>query len=289
MIEADVELGKVKDGDGTIIPIMAHPPTTESDLSLQQFLQRIITHNTDYPCNSKGVKLDFKSIESFDESLPLLISLWPKVLIIDLYDNNIERLRSSKLCRNQIETCFRFCSVLFLAHICLSTTTLFNVSQMRFPVWVNADILPGPVNNVDTTPVDADRFLQACNTLSDPIISVGWTTLWDGDHRVGQYTEEHANELFDAINRNVMDHAITIPVRAGIAAQSPYILSELLDKIDRREYASTRPTTLTIWSHLSDYVNVNQLRELIEHIGRHRTYLDVTAEVMTRFGLGNRP
>lgn len=59
------------------IPIMSHPPKNESDLSLQEFLTRILAFNVKN--GTKGVKLDFKTIEVFNESLPLLKNLWKKV------------------------------------------------------------------------------------------------------------------------------------------------------------------------------------------------------------------
>lgn len=51
MIEADVLLRGGKEGNGE--PIMAHPPETDSDITLQEWLNVIV--NTD-----KGIKLDFK-------------------------------------------------------------------------------------------------------------------------------------------------------------------------------------------------------------------------------------
>lgn len=51
MIEADVLLRDSKGGNGD--PIMAHPPETDSDNTLQEWLKEIV--NTD-----KGIKLDFK-------------------------------------------------------------------------------------------------------------------------------------------------------------------------------------------------------------------------------------
>lgn len=51
MIEADVLLRGGKGGNGD--PIMAHPPETDSDNTLQEWLKEIV--NTD-----KGIKLDFK-------------------------------------------------------------------------------------------------------------------------------------------------------------------------------------------------------------------------------------
>lgn len=78
MIEADVLIGThLRDTKNMKVPIMAHPPKNESDLSLQEFLNKISAYNAKN--KTKGVKLDFKSIEVFNESLPLLKNLWKKV------------------------------------------------------------------------------------------------------------------------------------------------------------------------------------------------------------------
>lgn len=66
MLEADVVLGKVT-GQDTVQPIMAHPPANESDLSLENFLNTVIEKK-----GRKGIKLDFKSIEAFNGSKPIL-------------------------------------------------------------------------------------------------------------------------------------------------------------------------------------------------------------------------
>lgn len=66
MLEADVVLGKVT-GQDTVQPIMAHPPANESDLSLENFLNAVIEKK-----GRKGIKLDFKSIEAFNGSKPIL-------------------------------------------------------------------------------------------------------------------------------------------------------------------------------------------------------------------------
>ncbi|NWH50716.1 F151B protein, partial [Fregata magnificens] len=51
MIEADVLLRGGKGGNGD--PIMAHPPETDSDNTLQEWLKEMVNTN-------KGIKLDFK-------------------------------------------------------------------------------------------------------------------------------------------------------------------------------------------------------------------------------------
>lgn len=78
MLEADVVMGKLNNisgGNYTDIPIMAHPPATESDLSLEDFLTISNTNG------SKGIKLDFKSNEAFNNSKPILAKLRPTVRI----------------------------------------------------------------------------------------------------------------------------------------------------------------------------------------------------------------
>lgn len=42
MIEADVSMGFVVGHEDEIVPIMAHPPTFFSDLSLEDFMDRIL-------------------------------------------------------------------------------------------------------------------------------------------------------------------------------------------------------------------------------------------------------
>lgn len=78
MLEGDVVLGKlnsnITNNYTTDIPIMAHPPAKESDLSLEDF----ITNSNN---GSKGIKLDFKTDEAFNKSKPILMKLRQNVRI----------------------------------------------------------------------------------------------------------------------------------------------------------------------------------------------------------------
>lgn len=71
MIEADIVLGKLNNA-GMYLPVMAHPPTDTSDLTLEVFLDKIRQFNDEHSDRMKGIKLDFKSIEAFEESLQIL-------------------------------------------------------------------------------------------------------------------------------------------------------------------------------------------------------------------------
>jgi len=48
---------------------------------------------------------------------------------------------------------------------------------LKFPVFLNADILPGPVDANTSVPLNATEFLKGANdTIPESILSVGWTT-----------------------------------------------------------------------------------------------------------------
>lgn len=76
MLEADIIVGKLNTINQTGIPIMAHPPAVESDLSLENFLDLNIHSN-----KTKGIKLDFKSNDAFELSKPILTKLRTNVRI----------------------------------------------------------------------------------------------------------------------------------------------------------------------------------------------------------------
>lgn len=79
-IEADIVMGTIIGSDNkTEMPVMGHPPATESDISLKEFLEKILDFNNLNSENKKGVKLDFKTIGVFNGSLELLMELWDKV------------------------------------------------------------------------------------------------------------------------------------------------------------------------------------------------------------------
>lgn len=148
-IEADIILGSLFD-DATHAqqPVMGHPPNTESDITLQSFLSQVMTYNRQHANSTKGVKLDFKSIEVFRGSEAMLQTMWP---------------------------------------------------LMDYPVWINADIISGPVNNTETTPVQPRGFFDGVQQLPGAVLSIGWTTLWSKDHREGNYTAAQVASMVEAI------------------------------------------------------------------------------------------
>uniref|UniRef100_A0A8C9SIN4 Protein FAM151A n=1 Tax=Scleropages formosus TaxID=113540 RepID=A0A8C9SIN4_SCLFO len=65
VLEADVNVEGHNTINETNIPIMAHPPNIYSDNTLQQWLDSVLK-------TKKGIKLDFKSIQSVEPSLEIL-------------------------------------------------------------------------------------------------------------------------------------------------------------------------------------------------------------------------
>ncbi|KAJ8721183.1 hypothetical protein PYW07_001958 [Mythimna separata] len=226
MLEADIVMGTIVGKDGPPVPIMAHPPATTSDLTLAEFLETIAQHNLkeSNPANKKGAKLDFKSIEAYEESQELI--------------NKYQAL----------------------------------------PVWLNADILPGPVD-ATTKPVDPAKFLKLGSKHHCAVLSVGWTTNYGGNITEGEYTTEQIGTMLRMINENHINQTVTFPVRAGLAANSQPVILDLL-----RETSSLN-STMTVWSSEGDHVEVDRLRALILTVGLEKTYLDVPQELAGKLHL----
>ncbi|XP_033158081.1 protein FAM151B [Drosophila mauritiana] len=154
-----------------------------------------------------------------------------------------------------------------------------------YPVWINADILSGPVEQNRTVPVDADRFFAGCMRYKQAVLSIGWTTNWGADFRDGEYTQQQCDDMLETLSgNNVLStgQAITFPVRAGIAANSEEQLHRLVAAVNE-----TNESTLTIWSSAGDYVDVDKLRKLIFSFGLDRVYLDVQEELASQLNLDN--
>uniref|UniRef100_A0A182JJR1 Menorin-like domain-containing protein n=1 Tax=Anopheles atroparvus TaxID=41427 RepID=A0A182JJR1_ANOAO len=167
-IEADISLGYLiedvtKENE---IPIMAHPPAVESNLSLETFLKRILQFNREANVASKvkGIKLDFKSIGAFERSIGIIRTS---------YD------------------------------------------MAKFDTWINADILPGPVDNTANVPVDPTRFFAAARRLGKATLSIGWTTRWGADFTDGSYSDAQVDAMINVIRANDIDKKMGLPDLPG--------------------------------------------------------------------------
>lgn len=137
---------------------------------------------------------------------------------------------------------------------------------MHYPVWLNADIVKGPLNAI-TMPVDSDRFLKGAKKFANSVLSIGWTTNYGKKFDKTSYTEDEVKEMLDIISKNQIKQNITYPVRAGIAAESINVMKHLIE--------NTNNSTLTIWSSDGDPVDIDNLKKLITEIGLNKVYIDV--------------
>lgn len=216
MLEADVSL---RLADGT--PIMAHPPDTDSDLSLVQFLKETLGSN-------KGIKLDFKSTTVLEPSLKILLN------------QTMEQ-------------------------------------EARNPIWLNADILPGPCQNksVCGAPVDSQIFLSLCAKYFPSFtLSVGWKTgqhiSIEKDRYEWHFVQPMRNLLSDVFQPT------TFPIRANLIGHSMEQLIWLLSLSD--EY------TLTIWSAIFDKPNMKDLVALRNKVSnKTRIFYDLPSDQEVKF------
>lgn len=70
---------------------------------------------------------------------------------------------------------------------------------MDYPVWINADIIAGPLNNIATVPVDPVQFFAGAKRLSNSVLSIGWTTLWGAQYTDGIYTAPQIENMVNAV------------------------------------------------------------------------------------------
>lgn len=234
MIEADIVWGYLND-ETTPQPVMGHPPAEKSDISLEQFIQKVLDFNTKQTSEKsrKGIKLDFKSTEVFNKSILILTNSW---------------------------------------------TT-------NFPIWLNADIIEGPVDPT-SIPVDPKSFFAGCKKFDGPVLSIGWTTRWGKNFTEGQYTEKQIDDMIGAIkDNNLTNFHITFPVRAGILAHSQ---TQML-RLQKAVQDTKNQVTFTIWSSDSDNVDIEKLRKFIFEIGLDKVYVDVPEEVSSHLRLDLNP
>ncbi|RZC40440.1 protein FAM151B, partial [Asbolus verrucosus] len=149
-------------------------------------------------------------------------------------------------------------------------------TSIDYPMWINADIISGPLN-ATTVPVDATEFLTQAKNFTKSVLSLGWTTTKPSANTF--YTNSQIDTMVQAIKTNEVRQEITFPVRAGIAAQSFDQMKALKSKFDN--------CTLTVWSSDGDDVNVPKLRDVIFEFGVKRVYIDVPQELYDRLDLGN--
>ncbi|XP_076995428.1 protein FAM151B isoform X3 [Tamandua tetradactyla] len=204
MIEADILLPS--DGSEHGQPIMAHPPETISDNTLQEWLAEVMKSN-------KGIKLDFKSLAAVEPSMMLL--------------ENVKR-------------------------------------HLQRPVWINADILPGP--NGNSRVVEAKPFIDTVTSFfPDVTFSLGWTTGWHPQKANEGYSWTMVKEMEYICSE--LNQPVTFPVRAALVRQSCSQLLWLLKRSNRY--------SLTIWTGKNDNYSIEDLLCIRNHFDKKQVFYDI--------------
>ncbi|XP_066252350.1 protein FAM151B [Euwallacea similis] len=160
-----------------------------------------------------------------------------------------------------------------------STKIVKNFDEGLFPIWINADILPGPIDANPPT-VDSKEFFQGAKLFLNSTLSIGWTTNYSGS-ATGAYNSSQIEHMIQVIQVNNVTQNITFPVRAGLAALSIDLLMNLTEQVPN--------STLTIWSSDGDCVDIEKLRVLIKENGLNKTFIDVPSELLEQLHLNDLP
>ncbi|KAJ7993758.1 hypothetical protein DPEC_G00258010 [Dallia pectoralis] len=147
-------------------------------------------------------------------------------------------------------------------------------SELSGPVWINADILPGPGGKA--TPLDPKDFVEAAVTpvSHGDVLSLGWTTGWASDTDNPGYSWEMVREM-EAVCQPLRQ-SVTFPVRAALMAQSFPQLQWLLQQSDRY--------SLTVWTGQTDVLDVEDLLTYRKHIDKTRIYYDLLDTQRAKLG-----
>uniref|UniRef100_A0A2D4NCX9 Menorin-like domain-containing protein n=1 Tax=Micrurus spixii TaxID=129469 RepID=A0A2D4NCX9_9SAUR len=192
MIEADVLLYDNH-------PVMAHPPETNSDNTLTEWLNEIKNTN-------KGIKLDFKSFLQAKSMGKLVGTHW----------------------RSHCFFAYLWLFLLSLEAVNPSMKLLGDL-HLRQPVWINADILLGPKGN---HPVDAKGFLDTVMSyFPDVTLSLGWTTGRMNSKCNTGYSLAMVQEMAELCRD--CTQPITFAVRADLVCRSKSELLWLLQQSNR--------------------------------------------------------
>ncbi|XP_075397339.1 protein FAM151B isoform X1 [Tenrec ecaudatus] len=135
---------------------------------------------------------------------------------------------------------------------------------LKRPVWINADILPGP--NGSGRVVDAKPFLDTVTSFfPDVTFSLGWTTGWHPQKVNEGYSWSMVKEM-DCICSE-LSQPVTFPVRAALVRQSCSQLLWLLEKSSRY--------SLTIWTGKEDNYAVEDLLCVRNHFDKSQVFYDI--------------
>ncbi|XP_031662772.1 protein FAM151A isoform X1 [Oncorhynchus kisutch] len=142
------------------------------------------------------------------------------------------------------------------------------------PVWLNADILPGPNVPAFWPVIDGPEFLAMIQqSFPDVTISPGWAVLYLPQFPNVTYTQAMVEDMY-AIIKNV-PQTVTFPVHALMAKNGWPHISWLLSQSPK--------FSLTLWQSQEKNPSVNDLLFIRDNTNPKRVYYDIYEPVLSQF------
>ncbi|XP_053507012.1 protein FAM151A [Ictalurus furcatus] len=148
-----------------------------------------------------------------------------------------------------------------------------NQTGINRPVWLNADILPGPNVPGFWPVVNGTQFFELIQTkFPDVTISPGWKVLYLPIFPNVTYTQSMVMKMYDTIKH--LPQKITFPVLAVMAKNGWPHLSWLLSQSSR--------FSLTLWQG-EENPTLNDLLFIRDNSNPQRIYYDIYEPVLSQF------
>lgn len=138
------------------------------------------------------------------------------------------------------------------------------------PIWLNADILPGPCYDKVCIPVDHIQFPALCkHYFPEATLSISWTTGSDMTRQENYFSWSQVISMGKLASQIIQP--ITFPMRAVLLQRSATQIDCLLNL--------SHAFTITVWSSSRDKVEVKDLVVLWQRLSDHsRIYYDLPSE-----------
>ncbi|XP_038057573.1 uncharacterized protein LOC119729126 isoform X2 [Patiria miniata] len=139
-------------------------------------------------------------------------------------------------------------------------------SILHAPVWVHADILPGPNGNTAVSVNPEDFIKMTTSSLLPKLsLSVGWTTAWNPDPVQQRYTWHNVIAMARACA--LIKAPVSFSVRAVFASKSTRQLKWLLSLAKR--------FTVTVWADKYDIMPVAELVYFRQIMDRKKVFYNL--------------
>ncbi|XP_055375793.1 protein FAM151B [Condylostylus longicornis] len=226
MIESDCLMGTLFEDKTKVIPIMSHPPKNESDISLEYYLQNITEYNAKNPNSQKGIKLDFKSIEAFENGIEtiknhskIIKKMWFNADILNGPGNPqnppVDALRFLKTAKEISDN--NTLSIGWTTDLVTDTSKVkYEESQINQMISLIKD--NGIVNRSITYPVRAVYAANSENELKDLLIKTaatnnnGTLSIWSADKDIPSVNIKKLRDLI----LNIGVHQVYLDVPTGL-------------------------------------------------------------------------